>query len=69
VEDSGPGLSMSREEIFRPFRTTKNRSYGNMGLGLSVSRRIIRSMGGELSGENKDDGGAMFTILLPLLEK
>jgi signal transduction histidine kinase len=68
VADSGPGLSIDDEEAFRPFRTTKNRSSGNMGLGLSVSRRIIRSMGGELSGENRDEGGALFTILVPIKE-
>jgi signal transduction histidine kinase len=66
VADSGPGLSLDREEIFRPFRTTKNRSSGNMGLGLSVSRRIIKSMGGELRGENRTAGGALFTILFPI---
>lgn len=68
VADTGPGLSIDGEEAFRPFRTTKNRSSGNMGLGLSVSRRIIRSMGGELSGENRDEGGALFTILIPIQE-
>ena len=66
VADTGPGLSLDCEEIFRPFRTTKNRSSGNMGLGLSVSRRIIKSMGGELLGENREEGGALFTILFPI---
>lgn len=69
VVDSGPGLSIDSDEAFRPFRTTKNRSSGNMGLGLSVSRRIIRSMGGELSGENREESGALFTILIPIQEK
>ncbi len=66
VTDSGPGLSMDIEDIFRPFRTTKNRGSGNMGLGLSVSRRIVRSMGGELTGESLKDGGALFKIVLPV---
>ncbi len=66
VADTGPGLSLDCEEIFRPFRTTKNRSSGNMGLGLSVSRRIIKSMGGELLAENREEGGALFTILFPI---
>jgi len=66
VADTGPGLSIAREDVFRPFMTTKDRNSGNMGLGLSLSRRIIRSMGGELSGGNRTEGGAMFTILLPL---
>ncbi len=69
ITDAGPGLTLDSEEIFRPFRTTKNRSRGNMGLGLSVSRRIIRSMGGELSGNNREVGGAVFTILLPISKR
>jgi len=66
VSDNGPGLSIGQDRIFRPFMTTKNRSTGNMGLGLSVSRRIIRSMGGELSAADSEEGGALFTIQLPL---
>ncbi len=66
ITDTGPGLTLDPGEIFRPFRTTKNRSGGNMGLGLSISRRIIRSMGGELSGNNRESGGTVFTILLPV---
>jgi signal transduction histidine kinase len=66
VADSGPGLSLDPEEVFRPFRTTKDRSGGNMGLGLPVSRRIIRAMGGELRAQNMESGGALFTIVLPL---
>jgi signal transduction histidine kinase len=66
VADTGPGLSLDPEEVFRPFRTTKDRSGGNMGLGLPVSRRIIRAMGGELRAQNIESGGALFTIVLPL---
>jgi signal transduction histidine kinase len=66
VADTGPGLSLDPEEVFRPFRTTKDRSGGNMGLGLPVSRRIIRAMGGELRAQNNESGGALFTIVLPL---
>ncbi|OPL18468.1 MAG: hypothetical protein AVO35_03820 [Candidatus Aegiribacteria sp. MLS_C] len=66
VADEGPGLSVDANELFRPFRSTKDRSGGNMGLGLTVSRRIIRSMGGELLGRNMPGGGAVFEIVLPL---
>lgn len=66
VADTGPGITMDPDEIFRPFRTTKDRDGGSMGLGLYVSRRIIRTMGGELSGRNLAGGGAVFEILLPL---
>jgi len=65
VRDNGPGLSMDSEEVFRPFRSTKESSRGNMGLGLPVSRRIIRAMGGELSGRDLPEGGAVFEIVLP----
>lgn len=67
ILDTGSGLLMNSEEIFRPFRTTKNRSGGNMGLGLPVSRRIVRAMGGELTGRNRTDKGSVFTIILPLM--
>ncbi len=69
IVDTGPGFTMNPDDIFRPFKTTKNRNTGNMGLGLSVSRRIIRSMGGELSGANREEGGARFTITLPIKER
>ena len=69
ITDTGPGLTLDSEEIFRPFRTTKNRSGGNMGLGLSISRRIIRSMGGDLSGNNRENGGTVFTIILPVTKR
>lgn len=68
IEDDGPGLALEADELFRPFRSTKDRSSGNMGLGLTVSRRIVRSMGGELLGRNGADGGAVFEIVLPLGE-
>jgi two-component system C4-dicarboxylate transport sensor histidine kinase DctB len=57
---------MDSEELFRPFRSTKDRSSGNMGLGLPVSRRIVRAMGGEITGRNGSEGGAVFEIILPL---
>lgn len=66
VADNGPGISMDLDEIFRPFRTTKDRDSGSMGLGLYVSRRIIRTMGGELSARNLTGGGAVFEVVLPL---
>ena len=69
VADDGPGLDMDPEEIFRPFRSTKDRDQGNMGLGLPVSRRIIRSMGGELRTAEGTGRGALFIITLPLVQR
>ena len=64
VEDTGPGISdEALMHLFEPFFTTKNRSQG-LGLGLSISHRIVESMGGELNAQNSDGGGACFVIQL-----
>ena len=47
VIDNGPGLSeAARSRLFEPFFTTK--AFGT-GLGLAITRRLIQSLGGELS--------------------
>lgn len=68
IKDSGPGIIAGNlDKIFEPFFTTKERS--GLGLGLSISQRIIESMEGELMVENHEYGGAEFKILLPLYLK
>jgi two-component system C4-dicarboxylate transport sensor histidine kinase DctB len=63
VDDSGHGIDEQQlEMIFEPFFTTRK---SGLGLGLSISARIIDSMGGKLSAGNLDKGGARFTITLP----
>ena len=65
VEDNGGGIEPRLlERIFEPFFTTKPSGVGT-GLGLSVSYRIVESMGGTLSVSNDRDG-ARFVIELPL---
>ena len=64
MADDGPGILMDTEDVFRPFSTTKTGD-GNMGLGLTVSRRIIRSFGGDIFCRNRKNGGAEFTIKIP----
>jgi signal transduction histidine kinase len=64
VADCGPGIPAHlREEIFKPFVTTKHRG---TGLGLSVSRRIVEEHGGSIEVESPQAGGAVFRVLLPL---
>lgn len=41
----------------------------NMGIGLSVCRTIVQAHGGTIRGENRGEGGAQFTIELPMEEK
>jgi signal transduction histidine kinase len=64
VSDNGPGLSPDTlAQLFQPFFTTKS---SGMGLGLSLSQRIVQRVGGLLTASNKD--GAVFTITLPKAE-
>jgi signal transduction histidine kinase len=66
IEDSGPGLPAGKEnEIFQPFFTTKDTG---MGMGLSIARTIVESYGGRISAANREQGGAVFRFVLPLLE-
>ncbi len=66
-EDTGSGIDQDKlKRIFDPFFTTKDISQG-LGLGLSISHRIIDAMQGTLTAENRIDGGACFTIRLPAL--
>lgn len=67
IKDTGLGILASNlDKIFEPFFTTKERI--GLGLGLSISQRIIELMQGLLVVENHDGGGAEFKIILPLYE-
>jgi len=68
ISDSGPGISPQvREHLFEPFFTTKPSGAG-LGLGLAISASIVQAMSGELLVSEGDEGGAAFTVLLPLAE-
>jgi two-component system sensor kinase FixL len=69
VTDSGPGLpAQVLETLFSRFSTTKGGT-GGMGIGLSISKRIIEGHGGVLSAENAPGGGASFRFTLPGIEE
>ncbi|MCW9045157.1 MAG: hybrid sensor histidine kinase/response regulator [Alphaproteobacteria bacterium] len=69
VSDLGPGISKGdRENIFKPFFQNEegyNHS-GTLGLGLTISREIIRQHGGTLSVESNSPKGTTFIFTLPL---
>ncbi|RLJ69980.1 two-component system NtrC family sensor kinase [Hydrogenivirga caldilitoris] len=58
IEDEGPGIK-DMDKIFKPFYTTK--PYGT-GLGLSLARRLIRNLGGDVKIRNKPDKGTVVEI-------
>jgi PAS domain S-box-containing protein len=65
VTDNGPGIPKEDlEHIFDPFYTRKKRM--GLGVGLSVCHDIVNGHGGTITAENGLEGGAVFTITLPL---
>jgi two-component system, OmpR family, sensor histidine kinase KdpD len=67
VSDRGPGFpAESAEQLFEKFYRGDGRKAGGLGLGLSIARGFVEAHGGKLTGENRDGGGARFTIRLPV---
>jgi signal transduction histidine kinase len=69
VEDTGPGIAAEyREQIFEPFwqvDAAQRRADGGTGLGLSVVRRMVELLGGEVSVESEVGVGSAFTVRMP----
>lgn len=62
--DSGPGIPDGvLDRLFDPFFTTKQGEKG-LGLGLAISRNVMRGFGGDLHADNDPAGGARFTLTL-----
>ena len=65
LKDSGPGIPPSDlNRIFDPFFTSKKPM--GMGVGLAICHGIVEEHHGRITAENAPDGGAVFTIALPL---
>jgi signal transduction histidine kinase len=63
VHDSGPGiLPRIRDRLFEPFVSSKETG---VGLGLSISKRLIEAHGGTIRGEDVPGGGAVFVFTVP----
>jgi PAS domain S-box-containing protein len=66
VTDTGPGIpEHALPRLFEPFYSGKAVGKGT-GLGLVISRDLVEKQGGTLSAANREEGGAIFTIRVPL---
>lgn len=70
VEDSGPGLAAEfAKQAFAPFAradSSRSRSFGGSGLGLSVVDAIAKAHGGKVRYRNSELGGAVFEMFFPI---
>ncbi len=73
IKDNGPGIPKeSLLKVFDRFYTYRpnDKTFGNnSGLGLSICKQIVKSHGGSIIAGNKENGGAIFTVTFPLINK
>jgi two-component system sensor histidine kinase MprB len=69
VRDHGPGIAPEDlPHVFdRFFRGTSSRGKQGSGLGLAIVRQVAEQHGGSVSAHNAPDGGAVFTLRLPIV--
>lgn len=71
VQDSGPGVPVElRETIFERFSQREGgttRRFGGTGLGLAIAKEFVELQGGTISVSDAPEGGAQFTVELPLM--
>jgi signal transduction histidine kinase len=69
ITDAGPGIPPEKQQaLFRPFTQLSQAKTGGHGLGLSIVRRIIDKLGGEVGVESAVDRGSTFYFILPSTE-
>ena len=67
VADDGEGIAPEHQKlVFEKFERLGRQGQGGTGLGLYISRRLARAMGGDLTLESQPGEGARFTLKLPL---
>lgn len=70
ISDTGPGIDLDTQaRLFQRFSqgdASTSRRHGGAGLGLEISRRLARAMGGDIHVASAPGQGARFTLALPL---
>lgn len=66
ISDTGPGLGADPQNVFNKFYRSMPKITGGTGLGLSITKAIVELHAGTIMAENIPQGGARFSILLPL---
>ena len=70
IEDDGPGIPEERmARVFEPFvrlEESRSRETGGLGMGLTIARSILRGHGGDVTLENRKEGGLRAIARLPL---
>jgi PAS domain S-box-containing protein len=66
IRDYGPGISPEDQgKLFTPFTQLGDARTEGHGLGLSIVRRIVEKLGGQVGAENAAGGGSVFSFTLP----
>ena len=69
VADHGSGLAPGEEnKVFEKFYRGPGTRPGGLGLGLSIARQLVEAHGGQITAQNRETGGARFSIRLPIGE-
>jgi signal transduction histidine kinase len=72
IQDEGPGIPASDiDRVFEPYYrldASRSRDTGGTGLGLAIAKSIARAHGGELTLENRREGGLEAKLILPRSE-
>lgn len=73
IDDDGPGIPLADfERVFAPFtrlESSRSRETGGTGLGLTIARNAIRSMGGDVELINRAEGGLRVRVTLPVAQE
>jgi len=69
IQDSGIGIEEENQQLifesFQQVHDTTTSQYGGTGLGLTITKRLVELMNGEMSVKSKQNEGSTFTIVLP----